>query len=75
MAIKHSGLWRGLTWQVLAEETHCGRCLGEVDRTLSGNHPDGPTAGCIVPLVLGGPPTRGNVQLEHRRCNSRANTW
>lgn len=61
---------RALRTRILAEETHCGLCGGEVDVTIKTPHPDSPEIDEIVPLSRGGDPlSRSNTQLTHRRCN------
>lgn len=55
---------------MLAEETHCAWCANPVDKTLSGQHPDGPVVDHVVEITHGGQPLdRANLQLMHRRCN------
>lgn len=47
----------------------CGICGKEVDSTLGGNDPMGPTIDHIIPISKGGGHTWDNVQLAHRTCN------
>jgi 5-methylcytosine-specific restriction endonuclease McrA len=66
--------WRNLEQQVLAEETHCGRCGRPIDKTLPRTSPWGATIGHIIevdraPHLIY---DRDNVRLEHARCNYKA---
>jgi 5-methylcytosine-specific restriction endonuclease McrA len=47
----------------------CHLCGKPVDMTLSGRHPQGPTADHLVPVSCGGGDEPHNVALAHRRCN------
>lgn len=47
----------------------CQRCHDPVDMLLSGLDTWGPTIDHRIPVSRGGPDTRANVQLMHRRCN------
>ena len=49
----------------------CQICGEEVDSMLSGTDPRGPSLDHIIPISKGGTHTHGNVQLAHRRCNTR----
>lgn len=52
----------------------CWLCGRMVDKTLSGRHPDGPTADHEIPLMLGGPELVRDgavLHLAHNRCNAR----
>jgi 5-methylcytosine-specific restriction endonuclease McrA len=49
----------------------CGICRVEVDMDLDGRLGMGPSIDHVVPISLGGDDTPANVQLAHRRCNSR----
>lgn len=66
--------WKALEKQVLAEETHCGRCGNPVDHTLPRRSRWGATIGHIIeidraPHLIY---DRSNVRLEHWICNIRA---
>lgn len=52
----------------------CCRCGHQIDKRLSGNHPDGPTADHYpIPLSRwGGPLDPRNGAPAHRRCNLSA---
>ena len=64
---------RQLRAQVLAEETHCGRCGRPVDTSLPPGLPESPEVDEILPVSRGGSPyDRANTQLSHRLCNQRA---
>lgn len=57
--------------QVFAEETDCAWCGRYVDQSLPPTSKWGRTADHIVPLSMGGHPTkRSNLRLMHRRCNT-----
>lgn len=59
--------------RVLAEETHCWLCGGEVDKTLPPFQAGSPEVDEIVPVSLGGDPfARANCRLAHRRHLQRA---
>lgn len=47
----------------------CQLCDDPVDMLLSGLDTWGPTIDHVIPISKGGPDTRENVQLAHRRCN------
>jgi 5-methylcytosine-specific restriction endonuclease McrA len=49
----------------------CHICGTDVDRTLSGRHPMGPTIDHLVPLSKGGKDCYENVALAHLSCNAR----
>ncbi len=49
----------------------CQICHELVDETMDGHKPLGPTLDHIIPVSRGGTHTWDNVQLAHRRCNSR----
>lgn len=51
------------------DHEHCCLCGDPVDMTLSGLETWGPTIDHVTPISNGGPDTRRNVQLAHRRCN------
>ena len=55
---------------VLREETTCWICGEEVDKSLTGRHPNGPTADHVQPRHKGGTNARENMRLAHLRCNS-----
>ena len=59
--------WRTLLQRVLDEEDLCGWCNREVDKTLHGRHPWGPTVDHIDNDRTNN--ERTNLQLMHRRCN------
>lgn len=68
---RHGTAWRTLRARVIAEETHCFRCGGEVDKTLKYPNPLSPSADHIVDIRDGGVPLeRENVKLAHFGCNS-----
>lgn len=50
--------------------TGCYRCGYDVDMTLSGRHPWGPTLDLIIPWSKGGTMTRANSARSHNRCNA-----
>jgi hypothetical protein len=57
---------------VLREETHCGICGHEVDKTLRHGLPGSPEIDEILPFSLGGSPVeRSNCRLAHRLCNQK----
>lgn len=68
---------RQVSARVYAEETICGICGQEVDKTLpfidpntQKPHPWAKTVDEIVPVSLGGSPIeRSNCRLAHRDCN------
>ena len=68
---------RKLRARILASETYCALCGGEVDKTLrldeNGKpHPLSPEVDEIIPVSRGGNPLlRSNTQLSHRICNQR----
>lgn len=63
---------RTIRRRVLAHYTHCALCGQPVDKTLPAGHPAAPEVDEIIPISLGGSPTRwDNVQLAHRLCNQR----
>jgi 5-methylcytosine-specific restriction endonuclease McrA len=65
--------WLRLRAQVIAEEHTCCLCGGQVDKTLPGTHPWGPTIQHVTSLNMGGAPRdRNNTRLAHRTCNLRA---
>lgn len=47
----------------------CQLCGEPVDRTCTFPHPKFPTIDHVVPLALGGPHIRANLQCAHLRCN------
>lgn len=56
---------------LLATYTHCWICQHEVDMTLSGRHPWGPSLDMVQPISEGGDPLdKDNARLAHMRCNS-----
>lgn len=58
--------------RVLAEESLCGICGLPVDKTIKTPHPDSPEVDEIIPVSLGGSPTkRSNCRLTHRICNAK----
>ncbi len=66
----NSRRYRQLRAYVLATKPPiCAWCGNDIDRNLSGLHPDGPHADHIVPRSKGGPDTYANLQPMHRRCN------
>lgn len=61
---------RNLRTRVLREETHCGICGEEVDKSILTPDPFSPEVDEIIPISLGGDPLdRANLQLTHRQCN------
>lgn len=61
---------RTLRTRVLREETHCGICGEEVDKTIPTPDPMSPEIDEIQPISLGGDPLdRKNCRLVHRECN------
>ena len=61
-----------LRWVIARDGSTCRRCGEGIDIGLSGNVPDGPTLGHIVPAAQGGTDAYWNLGLEHRRCNLAA---
>lgn len=58
--------------RVLAEETFCHLCNGEVDKTLRTPHPLSAEVDELVPVSRGGSPfDRANCRLAHRICNQQ----
>lgn len=53
------------------DEYHCQLCSGPVDMSIAAPDPLSPSIDHAVPLSKGGDDTRANVQLAHRRCNTR----
>ena len=47
----------------------CHLCRKPVDMSLSGRHPQGPTADHLVPVACGGGDDPQNIRLAHSRCN------
>lgn len=69
--IRKSYAYQQLRRRVINEEIICWVCHRPVDKTLPGNHPDGPTLDHVIELDAGGPPLdRANARLAHQRCNS-----
>ena len=63
---------RQLRARVLREETHCGICGNEVDKSLPHGLDGSPEVDEIIPVSLGGSPyLRSNCRLSHRLCNVR----
>jgi 5-methylcytosine-specific restriction endonuclease McrA len=61
---------RNLRTRILREETHCGICGGEVDKTIPTPDPMSAEIDEIIPISQGGDPLdRANCQLTHRICN------
>ena len=52
----------------------CHICGKRVDMTLSGRHPQGPTADHLLPVSAGGGDESVNVALCHNRCNVKRAT-
>ena len=52
----------------------CQLCGEPVNKSLDGNHPDGPTVDHYIPLGRGGHHTRENTGLSHRHCNAEKHT-
>jgi hypothetical protein len=52
----------------------CGICRRRIDRRLRHPHPMSVSLDHVIPLALGGPHTRANVQAAHLRCNLRKRT-
>ena len=53
---------------LLATQTHCALCGGEIDKTLKCPHPDSAVVDEIIPIKWGGSPIDpNNVQLTHWR--------
>ena len=62
--------YRALRAWVIEHRHACCRCGGYVDKTLSGDHPAGPTFDHIEALALGGSMyDLANAGLSHRSCN------
>lgn len=69
--VRKSYAYTQLRRRVIAEEIICWLCRRPVDKTLPGNHPDGPTLDHVIELDAGGSPLdRANARLAHHRCNS-----
>lgn len=63
--------WRRMHARVIAEETHCARCGGWVDKRLRFPHPYSASVDHTTPLGAGGAPlARANLRLMHFGCNS-----
>lgn len=68
--------WRTLRARVLAEESYCGICGLEVDKSLPRAHPRAPQVDHVIPvsvapqLVM----VRSNLRLVCRICNLRRGT-
>jgi 5-methylcytosine-specific restriction endonuclease McrA len=74
---KRKGAGRGdYTMAEIAErdDATCHLCNRNVDMTLSGMVPMGPTIDHLVPVARGGIDDRANVKLAHRRCNQSRGT-
>ena len=52
----------------------CHICGKPVDMSLSGRHPQGPTADHLLPVAAGGGDDPWNIALAHRRCNIKRGT-
>jgi hypothetical protein len=77
---RSSVAWRQVRLQVIAEETHCGLCGLEVDKTLPYPHPGSPTVDHIDPLLdrgheWDGMLDRSNLRLAHRGCQVLQGGW
>lgn len=55
--------------RIIAASDICALCNQPVDKTVKTPHPMSPEVDHKVPLALGGPDTRANKQLTHRKCN------
>lgn len=63
---------RMLRARILATETQCAICGGDVDKTLHYLDPMAPEVDEILPVSFGGDPlARANTRLAHRLCNQR----
>jgi 5-methylcytosine-specific restriction endonuclease McrA len=63
--------YKRLRRQVLAEESHCGICGGEIDSALKWPHPLSPTLDHVEPVSAGGDLLdRSNCRAAHFYCNS-----
>jgi hypothetical protein len=68
--------WRDLARQFRAlcarTDEPCALCLGPIDYSLSGRHPDGFSADHIEPIGKGGAliPSMDGLRPAHMRCNS-----
>lgn len=55
---------------LLRTQNTCGICGREIDMSLPGTDPMGPTVDHIIPIAKGGHPADiNNLQLAHRSCN------
>lgn len=64
-----------LDWRDIAERDgwRCRLCGKRINRRLVFPHVGSPSIDHVVPLSLGGPHTRANVQLAHLGCNAKKN--
>lgn len=72
--LRHAGRpWQRLRRRVIAEESVCGLCGVEVDKTLRYPHPMSASVDLKVALSQGGSwRDRTNLSLAHLICNVRA---
>lgn len=52
----------------------CHICHGDVDLSLSGMDPNGPTIDHLIPIARGGPNFLTNTAVAHRICNMKRST-
>jgi len=63
--------WQKLRrWVIDHSDGICGICGRDVDKTLNGRHPWGPTVDHRVPRARGGTDDLDNLVIAHLRCNA-----
>lgn len=56
--------------RILATQSTCGICGGQVDKEIKYPHPLSPCIDHVIPIVRGGhPSSMNNLQLAHWTCN------